>query len=53
MAGIDDRVKEFLTTRGKRRTGELPEVDLRITCESCGVRVTLEESDGDKAKESQ
>jgi len=39
MTGIEDRVKEFLDTWEKRRTGELPGVDMSVICESCGVQV--------------
>jgi len=39
MTGIEDRVKEFLDTWEKRRTGELPGADMSVICESCGVQV--------------
>ena len=36
MATIQDRVKVFVETWERRRSGELPPVDLRVTCEVCG-----------------
>jgi formylmethanofuran dehydrogenase subunit E len=39
MGIIDERVKNFLQVWAKRKAGELPAIDMRVTCESCGVQV--------------
>jgi hypothetical protein len=36
MSGIDDRVKEFIGTWQKRKTGEIPATE-EATCSSCGI----------------
>lgn len=36
MIGIDQRVKGFLEIWEKRKAGELPPIDMRVTCQSCG-----------------
>ena len=41
MAGIGDRVEVFFETWEKRRTGEMPEIDISATCEPCGVQVLI------------
>jgi hypothetical protein len=39
MATVEERVKEFIETWEKRKSGELPPIDMRISCQSCGVQV--------------
>lgn len=39
MASLDERVMGFISDWEKRKTGELPAPDLRVTCQSCGVQV--------------
>ena len=39
MTLIEDRVREFVETWLKRKTGELSAIDMRINCQSCGVQV--------------
>lgn len=39
MASIQQRVKGFIETWEKRKRGELPPPDLRVTCQSCGIQV--------------
>jgi len=39
----DHPVKEFLSTWEKRGTGDLPGVDMSVTCEPCGVQVIGDE----------
>lgn len=39
MTTIEDRVKGFVLVWEKRKAGELPPVDMRVTCQSCGIQV--------------
>jgi len=39
MTSIEGRVKEFVETWEKRRSGELPMPDSTIICSKCGVQV--------------
>ena len=41
MTGIEDRVRMFLETWAKRKTGELPApaIDLTVSCQSCGIQI--------------
>jgi len=39
MGTIEERVREFVLTWEKRRSGELPPIDMRITCQSCSAQV--------------
>ena len=39
MGGIEEQVRDFLETWAKRKVGELPAIDMRVTCEACGVQV--------------
>lgn len=39
MTTIEDRVKGFIEIWEKRKTGELPPVDMRVTCQSCGIQI--------------
>ena len=39
MATVEERVKEFVETWEKRKSGELPPIDMRINCQSCGIQV--------------
>jgi hypothetical protein len=39
MATVEERVKEFIEIWEKRESGELPPIDMRISCQSCGVQV--------------
>jgi formylmethanofuran dehydrogenase subunit E len=32
-------VEEFLTTWKRRESGELPPVDLRVSCRKCGTKI--------------
>jgi len=34
-----ETILEFLRTWEKRRTGELPQPDLTVTCSMCGVQI--------------
>lgn len=36
MAGIEDRVKGFIETWEKRKSGEIPSPDLTVSCSACG-----------------
>ncbi len=39
MPGIQERVEGFIKTWERRKAGELPAVDMRVSCGSCGVQV--------------
>ena len=44
MGTVEERVREFLETWAKRKTGELSAIDMRVNCQSCGVQVLPGES---------
>ncbi len=44
MAGIAERVKGFIEVWEKRKAGELPQPDLRMNCQLCGVQVMGDEA---------
>jgi hypothetical protein len=39
MTSLEQRVKGFLETWAKRKTGELPPIDLSVNCSSCGSKI--------------
>ena len=39
-----DSVREFLSTWAKRKTGELPPVDMNVSCGTCGAQVMGDET---------
>jgi hypothetical protein len=39
MGSVEDRVKGFIEVWERRKAGELPPVDMRVTCQSCGIQV--------------
>jgi hypothetical protein len=39
MGSVEERVKGFIEVWEKRKTGELPPADMRVTCQSCGIQV--------------
>ena len=44
MTGIEEPVREFLSTWQKRKAGELPPIDMRVTCSVCGCQVIGDEA---------
>lgn len=39
MTSVDQTVKEFLYTWSRRKCGDLPPVDFKISCCRCGIEV--------------
>ncbi len=39
VPGIEDRVRGFLEAWAKRKAGELPAIDLTVSCQRCGVQM--------------
>jgi hypothetical protein len=38
MAVMQERVEQFIEVWKKRKAGELPAIDMRVGCQSCGVQ---------------